>query len=59
MILTAVLWIACYATGAVGVWLKGPLEFRDYTIQRPLTNAERVGACLVWPITLLQMWDPK
>jgi len=49
---------AAYLTGAVGIWRMGPLTEFDIMGERELSLAGRLLACAIWPITLMQMWEP-
>lgn len=56
--IAASIYALCYVTGAVGIWRMGPLTELDYGGYRDLSTTRRVIACAIWPITLLQMWEP-
>ena len=57
--IAAIILAAAYATGGVGIWLMGPLREFDYGGWRDVGTVRRLFACVIWPITLLQMWDPS
>ena len=56
--MTATILAAAYATGAVGIWRMGSLYEFDISGERKLSTVGRIMACAIWPVTLLQMWEP-